>query len=171
MARAARADLRAANVAVIQACWHKDLVNRCRDACLTALTAGGVTDVAVIDVPGSFEIPLQAKRCADQGRYDAIIAMGLVVDGGIYAHEFVGQAVTDGLMRVQLASGIPVLSAVLTLRTFHESDAHQTFSTRTWRSRARKWRRPACGYWASAPPPRRFFRPGGLKSRGRCQWR
>ena len=98
MARAARADLRAANVAVIQACWHKDLVNRCRDACLTALTAGGVTDVAVIDVPGSFEIPLQAKRCADQGRYDAIIAMGLVVDGGIYAHEFVGQAVTDGLM-------------------------------------------------------------------------
>ena len=65
MAKAARADLRAANVAVIQACWHKDLVNRCRDACLTALTAGGVTDVAVIDVPGSFEIPSQAKRCAD----------------------------------------------------------------------------------------------------------
>ena len=127
MAKAVRADLRAANVAVIQACWHKDLVNRCRDACLTALTAGGVTDVAVIDVPGSFEIPLQAKRCADQGRYDAIIAMGLVVDGGIDAHEFVGQAVTDGLMRVQLASGIPVLSAVLTPRAFHESDAHQTF--------------------------------------------
>ena len=110
-----------------QACWHKDLVNRCWDACLTALTAGGVTDVAVIDVPGSFEIPLQAKRCADQGRYDAIIAMGLVVDGGIYAYEFVGQAVIDGLMPVQLASGIPVLSAVLTPRAFHESDAHQTF--------------------------------------------
>ena len=127
MAKAARADLRAANVAVIQACWHKDLVNRCRDACLTALTAGGVTDVAVIDVPGSFEIPLQAKRCADQGRYDAIIAMGLVVDGGIYAHEFVGQAVINGLMRVQLASGIPVLSAVLTPRAFHESAAHQAF--------------------------------------------
>ena len=162
MAPAARADLRAANVAVIQACWHKDLVNRCRDACLTSLTAGGVTDVAVIDA-GSFEIPLQAKRCADQGRYDAIIAMGLVVDGGIYAHEFVGQAVTDGLMRVQLASGIPVLSAVLTPRAFHESDAHQTFFTRAWRSRARKWRRPACGYWASAPPPQAIFPPRRFK--------
>ena len=64
MARAAHADPRIANVAVIQACWHKGLVNRCWDACLTALTAGGVTDMAVIDVPGSFEIPLQAKRCA-----------------------------------------------------------------------------------------------------------
>ena len=116
MARAAHADPRIANVAVIQACWHKDLVNRCRDACLTA---GGVTDVAVIDVPGSFEIPLQAKRYADQGRYDAIIAMGLVVDGGICAHEFVGQAVINGLMRVQLASGILILSAALTPRAFH----------------------------------------------------
>ena len=52
-------------------------------------------------------------------RYDAIIAMGLVVDGGIYAHEFVGQAVINGLMRVQLASGISVLSAVLTPRAIH----------------------------------------------------
>ena len=103
------------------------MVNRCRDARLTALTAGGVTDVAVIDVPGSFEIPLQAKRCVDQGRYDAIIAMELAVDGGIYAREFVGQAVIDGLMRVQLASGIPVLLAVLTPSAFHENAAHQTF--------------------------------------------
>ena len=70
---------------------------------------------------------MQAKRCADQWRYDAIIAMGLVVDGGIYAHEFVGQAVINGLMRVQLASGISVLSAVLTPRAFHESAAHQAF--------------------------------------------
>ena len=65
MARAVRAGLRAASVAVIQACLHKDSVNRCQDACLTALTAAGVTDVAVIDVPGSSEIPFQAKRCAD----------------------------------------------------------------------------------------------------------
>ena len=57
MVRAVRAVLRVANVAVIQACWHKGLINRCRDACLTALTAGGVTDVAVIDEPGSSEIP------------------------------------------------------------------------------------------------------------------
>ena len=127
MAKTWQAIVRDANVAVIQACWHKDLVDRCRDACLTALAAGGVTQVTVIDVPGSFEIPLQAQRCADQGRYDAIIAMGLVVDGGIYAHEFVGRAVIDGLMRVQLASGTPVLSAVLTPRAFHESVAHQAF--------------------------------------------
>ncbi|MGB1007075.1 MAG: 6,7-dimethyl-8-ribityllumazine synthase [Thalassobaculaceae bacterium] len=127
MATATRAALGDAKVAIVQACWHKDLVDRCRDACLTALAAGGVSQVVVIDVPGSFEIPLQAKRCADQGRYDAIIAMGLVVDGGIYAHEFVGRAVIDGLMRVQLASGTPVLSAVLTPRAFHESDAHQAF--------------------------------------------
>ena len=78
-------------------------------------------------MPGAFEIPLQASKLAQTGRYDAIIACALVVNGGIYRHEFVAAAVIDALMRVQLDSGVPVLSAVLTPRDFHEHDDHRRF--------------------------------------------
>ncbi len=76
---------------------------------------------------GAFEIPLHAQRLAASGRYRAIVAAGLVVDGGIYRHEFVAEAVIDGLMRVQLDTGVPVFSAVLTPHHFHEHDEHQRF--------------------------------------------
>ena len=51
----------------------------------------------------------------------------LVVDGGIYRHEFVANAVIQGLMTVQLETGVPVFSAVLTPHHFHSSDEHQQF--------------------------------------------
>lgn len=79
------------------------------------------------EVPGAFEIPLHAKLLAATGKYDAIVAAGFVVDGGIYRHEFVAAAVIDALMRVQLDTDVPVLSAVLTPQQFHEHDVHQSF--------------------------------------------
>lgn len=78
-------------------------------------------------MPGSFEIPLQAKLLAKTSRYAAIVAAGLVVDGGIYRHDFVAHAVIDGLMRVQLDTEVPVLSAVLTPQHFHEHEEHRRF--------------------------------------------
>jgi len=83
--------------------------------------------VVCFEVPGAFEIPLFAKRLARTCSYDAIIACGLVVNGGIYRHEFVATAVIDGLMRVQLDTDTPVFSAVLTPRDFHEHDEHHEF--------------------------------------------
>jgi 6,7-dimethyl-8-ribityllumazine synthase len=59
-------------------------------------------------VPGAFEIPLIARRMASSGRVDAVIACALVVNGGVYRHEFVAGAVIDGLMRVQLDTDVPV---------------------------------------------------------------
>jgi len=53
-----------------------------------------------------------AQLLAKTGRYAAIVAAGFVVDGGIYRHEFVAEAVIGGLMRVQLETGVPVISAV-----------------------------------------------------------
>jgi 6,7-dimethyl-8-ribityllumazine synthase len=53
-----------------------------------------------------------------------IIAGGFVVNGGIYRHEFVADAVISGLMRVQLDTKVPVISAVLTPQNFHEHDEH-----------------------------------------------
>ena len=62
-------------------------------------------------MPGAFEIPLRAKLLAKSGRYAAIVAAGLVVDGGIYRHEFVASSVIDGLMRVQLDTEESIISS------------------------------------------------------------
>ena len=78
-------------------------------------------------MPGSFEIPLQAKLLARSGRYAAIVAASFVVDGGIYRHEFVAEAVISGLMQVQLETEVPVISAVLTPQRFHEHAEHRDF--------------------------------------------
>jgi len=66
-------------------------------------------------------------QLARKRRYGAVVACALVVDGGIYRHEFVAGAVIDGLMRVQLDTGVPVLSMVLTPQQFHEHDVHTRF--------------------------------------------
>jgi 6,7-dimethyl-8-ribityllumazine synthase len=116
-------------IAFIQSCWHKDIVDQCRVGFVAELALHGVPDsqIDVFEVPGAFEIPLQAKLLARTGRYVAIVATGLIVDGGIYRHEFVSDAVINGLMRVQLDSEVPVISAVLTPQHFHEHAEHVRF--------------------------------------------
>ncbi len=110
-------------VAFVQATWHSDLVDRARQGFVAEF--GGSVDV--YEVPGAFEIPLHAQRLARTGRYCAIVAAALVVDGGIYRHEFVETAVIDGLMRVQLETDVPVFSVVLTPHHFHEHSDHIGF--------------------------------------------
>ncbi|MDC0003117.1 6,7-dimethyl-8-ribityllumazine synthase [Porticoccaceae bacterium] len=105
-------------IAFLQSCWHREIVDNLRDSFLTEITQLNHDAVDFFEVPGAFELPLQAKILADSGRYAGIVVAGLVVDGGIYRHEFVAAAVIDGLMRVQLNSTTPVFSAVLTPHDF-----------------------------------------------------
>ena len=116
-------------IAFIQSCWHRDIVDQCRTAFVEEMGRRGFAESVMdfFEVPGAFEIPLHAKILAASGRYSAIVCTGLVVNGGIYAHEYVSDAVISGLMRVQLDTDVPVLSAVLTPRHFHEHDEHQRF--------------------------------------------
>lgn len=116
-------------VAVICSSWHQDIVYKARDSMLAEFERSGLPAgrVDLFDVPGAFEIPLCAKKLARSRRYDAIVCCGLIVNGGIYRHEFVSSAVIDALMRVQLDTEVPVLSAVLTPRDFHEHEEHLRF--------------------------------------------
>jgi 6,7-dimethyl-8-ribityllumazine synthase len=120
------------DIAYIEASWHDDILAHGRASFLAELARHGraAAGVEIHRVPGSFEIPLLAKRLAASGRYRAIVAAGLVVDGGIYRHDFVAHAVIDGLMRVQLDTGVPTLSMVLTPQNFHEHEAHRDFFAR-----------------------------------------
>ncbi|GED23848.1 6,7-dimethyl-8-ribityllumazine synthase [Halomonas halmophila] len=117
-------------IAFIQASWHDDIVGQAREAFIATLAEQHGIDsgqVEVFSVAGAYEIPLQAKLLANSGRFAAIVGAGFVVDGGIYRHDFVAQAVIDGMMRVQLDTEVPVLSVVLTPHHFHEHATHTAF--------------------------------------------
>lgn len=120
-----------ARIAIISASWHTDIVHQARDAIQASLQQpiDGHYLTECFDVPGAYEIPLHAKLLAKTGRFDAIIACGLVVDGGIYRHDFVANAVIQGLMQVQLDTEVPVFSVVLTPHHFHEHSEHRIFYT------------------------------------------
>jgi 6,7-dimethyl-8-ribityllumazine synthase len=106
------------NIAFIKAQWHAQIV----DQSLVGFQAEiGDKPVEVFDVPGAFEMPLLAKKLAQTGNYDAIVAAAFVVDGGIYHHEFVSSAVVDGLMQGQMETGVPMFSVSLTPHNFQET--------------------------------------------------
>lgn len=115
-------------IAFIKARWHADIVDRAHDGFLAeiaTLIPGAQTDA--FDVPGAFEMPLLAKKLARTGRYDAVVAAALVVDGGIYRHDFVAAAVVDGLMSAGLETGIPCFSVSLTPHNYQEVEALTSF--------------------------------------------
>lgn len=115
-------------IAFIHSSWHREIVMECHAAFMAEIATLGVASrVDTFELPGAFEIPLHAQLLARSGRYTAIVAAGLVVDGGIYRHEFVASTVIGALMQVQLATCVPVFSAVLTPQQFHEHETHLAF--------------------------------------------
>ena len=116
------------NIAFIKANWHGDIVNQALVGFEADMKASGQAyNLMTYDVPGAFEMPLLAKKLGASGKVDAIVCAALVVDGGIYRHDFVAAAVVDGLMQVQLDTGIPTYSVSLTPHHFHEHAVHHDF--------------------------------------------
>ncbi|MFF1905355.1 6,7-dimethyl-8-ribityllumazine synthase [Kitasatospora sp. NPDC058218] len=100
-------------VAVIAAQWHEQVMNGLLDGAHRALKELGIDEPTVLRVPGTFELPVAAKRLADRG-YDAVIALGVVVRGGTPHFDYVCQAATVGLTQVSVDTGVPVGFGVLT---------------------------------------------------------
>jgi 6,7-dimethyl-8-ribityllumazine synthase len=84
-----------------------------------ALTEAGVrsSDVSIIRVPGAFEIPLAARHLAVSGRYHAVICLGCLIKGDTMHFEYIADAVSHGIMRVSVETGVPVTFGVLTTLT------------------------------------------------------
>lgn len=157
-----------ARIAFVQAGWHRDIVQQCRLSFVAEMIGLGYleSDIEFFDVAGAFEIPLHAQVLANSGRYGAVVAAALVVDGGIYRHEFVADAVVSGLMQVQLATGVPVLSAVLTPHHFHDGEEHQQFFFDHFRVKGAQAAR-ACA--ATMHALRQLPRAAGMQARERAQ--
>ncbi|MFW0775798.1 6,7-dimethyl-8-ribityllumazine synthase [Paenarthrobacter nitroguajacolicus] len=124
--------------AIVGAQWHSDIVDRALDSFQERLEELGIVEVDVYKVPGAFEIPLIVRRLAMSGRYDGIATSALVVDGGIYRHEFVASSVVDALMRVQMETDVPVFSGVLTPHHFHEHEEHTKYFSRHFETKGRE---------------------------------
>lgn len=115
-------------IAFIKARWHAGIVDQALTGFVEEMKAAGRdAHVVTYDVPGAFEMPLLAKKLGETGKFDAIVAAALVVDGGIYRHDFVAAAAVNGLMDVQLATGVPVFSVCLTPHNFQPTNEHVTF--------------------------------------------
>ena len=97
----------------------KKLVEGAQDA----LLRHGVNqaDIDVAWVPGSFEIPLVAKKLAQSKKYDAVICLGTVVRGGTPHFEYIATEVTKGIAEVGLETGLPVIYGVITADTLEQA--------------------------------------------------
>lgn len=115
-------------IAIIKARWHAEIVDRAHEGFVeAAATLLPTAQIDAYEVPGAFEMPLTARKLAETGAYDAIVAIALVVDGGIYRHDFVASAVVDGLMQAQMDSNVPVFSVSLTPHNFQPVDVLTAF--------------------------------------------
>lgn len=101
-------------VTVIVTSWHTEITDALLTGAERALQAAGNDIYSVMRVPGAFELPLAAQYAIEDGA-DVVIALGVVIRGGTPHFEYVCQAVTDGLTRVQLDSGVPIGFGVLTV--------------------------------------------------------
>ena len=88
-----------------------------------ALSRHGVKegDINVAWTPGSFEIPLIAKKMADSGKYSAIICLGAVIRGGTPHFDYIASEVTKGIAQVSLQTEVPVLYGVITADTLEQA--------------------------------------------------
>jgi 6,7-dimethyl-8-ribityllumazine synthase len=137
----------AGRIAFVHSLWHAEIVRQAYEGFVEEIVKLGFPAEAIerFELPGAFEIPLHAQILARTGRYAGIVAAGFVVDGGIYRHEFVAETVIRALMQVQLATGTPIFSVVLTPHRYHEHDVHQHFFHAHFREKGAEAARAAHG--------------------------
>lgn len=81
----------------------------------------GEEDIEVVRVPGSFEIPLVAKRLAQKGGYDALICLGAVIRGATPHFDYVAAEVSKGVAQASLETGVPIAFGVITADTIEQA--------------------------------------------------
>lgn len=103
--------------------FNELLSSRLLSGAADALERHGVdeADIDVAWVPGAFEIPLVAARMAASGRYDVVLALGVVIRGGTPHFEYVAAEVSKGIAKASLDSGIPVMFGVITADTIEQA--------------------------------------------------
>ncbi|MHB1340304.1 MAG: 6,7-dimethyl-8-ribityllumazine synthase [Coriobacteriia bacterium] len=110
-------------VGIVISRFNELLSSRLLSGASDALTRHGVAadDIDTAWVPGAFEIPLVAKRMAATGRYDVVLALGVVIRGGTPHFEYVASEVSKGVAKASLDTGVPVMFGVITADTIEQA--------------------------------------------------
>ncbi len=102
-------------IGVVTAIFNASITKGLTDGAVDYLSEANAEEVLTIESPGAFELPLIAQRLAQRG-YDAVVCLGAVIEGDTDHYEHVAHRASEGLMRVQLDTGVPVAFGILTVR-------------------------------------------------------
>jgi len=110
---------------LVAARFNQDYVERMLKAALDVLRGGGAADqdLVVIWVPGSFELPIACRWAARTGRYDAVLAFGVVIQGETDHHRLVADTAAHGLLLAMMETDVPVLNGVLAVHDAEQAAA------------------------------------------------
>ena len=110
-------------VGVVVARFNELLSTRLLSGAQDAFVRHGLApeDIDVAWVPGAFEIPLVANKLAASGRYDAVVALGVIIRGGTPHFKYISAEVSKGVAKVSLDTGIPVIFGVITADTIDQA--------------------------------------------------
>jgi 6,7-dimethyl-8-ribityllumazine synthase len=106
-------------IAIVVSRFNEEITDGLLAGAREALAEAGVRDdaVAVFHVPGAFEIPLAALRVAESGEFAAVICLGCLIKGETMHFEYIADAVSHGIMRAGMETGVPIAFGVLTTLT------------------------------------------------------
>ena len=123
MAAPAAARLAGMRFAVIRTMWNSELVDALADGNTQALLRAGVPADRIVQqsVPGCYELPLAAKQLCTSGKVDAVVCIGLLIKGETMHFEYLSGATCEGMMNVQLETGVPVIYGVLNCLTTEQA--------------------------------------------------
>lgn len=110
-------------IAIVVSRWNDIITQRLLEGAIDTLSRHGVqaSDVDTAWVPGSFELPVVAKKFAQSSRYDAVIALGCVIRGSTSHYDHVTSGVTSGIAQVGIHTGIPCIFGVVTTESIEQA--------------------------------------------------
>jgi 6,7-dimethyl-8-ribityllumazine synthase len=112
-------------IGIVVGRFNQDIGDGLLSACTAELLklGVGIRDIHVVTVPGALEIPLALQKLASTGRFDALVALGAVIRGETYHFEVVSNQSADGVMTVQLDTGLPIANGILTTDDDDQAEA------------------------------------------------
>jgi 6,7-dimethyl-8-ribityllumazine synthase len=112
-------------IAIVVGRFNQDVGDGLLSACTAEPGKLGVAngDIEVVTVPGALEIPLALQKLVGTGRFDALVALGAVIRGETYHFEVVSNQSADGVMTVQLDTGVPIANGILTTDNDEQAEA------------------------------------------------
>ena len=108
---------------IVASRFNEFITNKLVEGALDALMRHGAKDeeISIAWVPGSFEIPMIAKKMAQSGKYDAVLCLGAVIRGSTPHFDYVAAEVSKGVAQVSMATGIPTIFGVITTDSIEQA--------------------------------------------------